>query len=141
MSYNYCKNAHEMRFLVIDDSTSMRRIIIRTLKELGCTDILEAPSANAALPLLNELDIDFIVCDWNMPGMKGIDLLRKVRSTEKLKDLPFLMVSAESNTDMMLEAIQCGVSNYLPKPFKPEILRKKIEVIIDAQRTLCVNGM
>jgi two-component system, chemotaxis family, chemotaxis protein CheY len=141
MSVYSCKNAHEMRFLVVDDSTSMRRIIIRTLKELGCTDILEAASANAALPILDQLEIDFIVCDWNMPGMKGIDLLRKVRSTEKLKNLPFLMVSAESNTEMMLEAIQCGVSNYLPKPFKPEILRKKIEVILDAQRTLCANGL
>ncbi len=141
MPDHYCKNAHEMRFLVVDDSTSMRRIIIRTLKELGCTEILEAASANAALPLLDELEIDFIVCDWNMPGMKGIDLLRMVRGSEKLKDLPFLMVSAESDTDMMLEAIQCGVSNYLPKPFKPEILRKKIEVIIDAQKAICASGL
>lgn len=141
MSAKSHKNVHEMRFLVVDDSTSMRRIIIRTLKELGCTDIREAASANAALPMLDEMNIDFIVCDWNMPGMKGIDLLRKIRSTEKLRGLPFLMVSAESNTDMMLEAIQCGVSNYLPKPFKPEILRKKIEVILDAQRTLCANGL
>ncbi len=114
---------------------------MRTIKDLGCKDIHEAASANAALPLLEEYEIDFIVCDWNMPGMKGIDLLRKIRASDKMKNIPFLMVSAESNTDMMIEAIQCGVSNYLPKPFKPEILRKKIEVIIDAQKDYCANSM
>lgn len=126
-----------MAFLVVDDSHSMRRIIIRVIASMGCKTILEADCGKAALKVMEESQVDFIVCDWNMPGMKGIDVLRFVRASETFKDTPFLMVSAESKTENIVEAIQSGVSNYLPKPFTPEILRKKIEVILNARSNEC----
>lgn len=128
---------HEMQFLVVDDSQSMRRIIARTLRKMGCEVVFEAHNGRSAWEHIQNERIDFIVCDWNMPGMKGIELLREIRKSDKYKDLPFLMVSAEVNTERIFEAIQCGVSNYLPKPFTPDILRKKIEVILDAKKGLC----
>ncbi len=127
----------DMAFLVVDDSHSMRRIIIRVIAAMGCKTILEADCGKAALRVLEKSQVDFIVCDWNMPGMKGIDVLRFVRASETFKNTPFLMVSAESKTENIVEAIQSGVSNYLPKPFTPAILRKKIEVILDARSNKC----
>ncbi len=128
---------HEMHFLVVDDSQSMRRIIARTLRKMGCKAVFEAHNVRSAQEVLEAERIDFIVCDWNMPGMKGIEFLQEIRNSEQYKDLPFLMVSAEVNTDNIFEAIKSGVSNYLPKPFTPDILRKKIEVILDAKKGLC----
>jgi two-component system chemotaxis response regulator CheY len=124
-----CKDLH---FLVVDDSKSMRRIIIRTLKEMGCAEAHEASSAHIALDLLDREHVDFIISDWNMPGMKGIEFLIHVRAADKYKDLPFLMVSAEAKTENLMEAIKAGVSNYLTKPFTPELLQRKIEAILDA---------
>lgn len=127
----------EMAFLVVDDSHSMRRIIMRVLAAMGCKAILEADCGKAALQVLEKRNVDFIVCDWNMPGLKGIDVLRFVRASDVLKDVPFLMVSAESKTENIVEAIQSGVSNYLPKPFTPDILQKKIEAILNARKDAC----
>lgn len=129
----------KMNFLVVDDSHSMRRIIMRTLKDMQCGSITEADCGRAAWDVLNVKKIDFIICDWNMPGMKGIDLLREVRSDDRYKHIPFLMVSAESKPENIMEAIHLGVSNYLTKPFKSDILRKKIEVIIKARRDFCMG--
>ena len=121
-----------MHFLVVDDSQSMRRILARVLKNMGCGAVFEAYNVRQAWEQLDKEHIDFIVSDWNMPGKKGIDLLKEVRSSERYKDVPFLMVSAEATADVILEAIKSGVNNYLPKPFTPDILQKKIEVILDA---------
>jgi len=130
----------EMAFLVVDDSHSMRRIIMRVIAAMGCKNILQADCGKDALKVLENDAVDFIVCDWNMPGIKGIDVLRFVRASESLKEIPFLMVSAESKTENIVEAIQSGVSNYLTKPFTPDILRKKIEVILHARKGVCAES-
>lgn len=128
---------HRMHFLIVDDSHCMRRIIARTLKKMGCATVFEAYSVKTAWEHLRNERIDFIISDWNMPGKKGIDLLHEVRNSEIYKDVPFLMVSAEATAECILEAIKTGVNNYLPKPFAPDILQKKIEVILDAKEGLC----
>lgn len=124
-----CKGLH---FLVVDDSKSMRRIIARTLKDMGCAEVHETDSARKALELMESEQVDFIVSDWNMPGMKGIEFLQQVRAMDRFKEIPFLMVSAEAKTENLMDAIKAGVSNYLTKPFTPELLMRKIEAILDA---------
>ncbi len=135
---NACAQATAaMSFLVVDDSNSMRRIIMRTIKAMGCGPLFEAEDGKAAQELLDAKPVDFIVSDWNMPRMNGLQLLRYVRATPWGRDTPFLMVSAESKAEDIVEAIHSGVSNYLPKPFTPELLRKKIEVILQARLEAC----
>lgn len=134
MGASNLKHTNEMAFLIVDDSHSMRRIIKRTIRDMGCKAVFEADSGKEAMKILADAVVDFIVCDWNMPGMSGIELLQYVRASNVLKDMPFLMVSAESKTENIVEAIRNGVSNYLPKPFNAEMLRKKIEVILDARK-------
>lgn len=126
-----------LNFLIVDDSTSMRKIIIRAIKPMGKVVFHEAHSGKNALTVLKEQPVDFIVCDWNMPGMTGIELLRALRADDKYKALPFLMVSAESKTENIMEAIQNGVNNYLPKPFNPDVLRKKIQFILESKEQEC----
>ncbi len=119
-------------FLVIDDSEVMRKIIKRTLRELGVTHIMEAGGSSDAWRVLQESHVDFILCDWNMPGEKGIDLLARVRDDPEYVDTPFLMVSAEARVDNIMQAIRHGVSNYLTKPFTSELLKRKILAVLDA---------
>ena len=118
-------------FLVVDDSNSMRKIISRTIREMGFEYVFEADDGTDALQILERVNVGFVVSDWNMPRMKGIDLLNAIRNKNDYKDIPFLMVSAESKMDNIMEAIREGVTNYLPKPFTPDMLRKKIEVILN----------
>lgn len=120
-----------LTFLVVDDSVIMRRLIKRALRDLGVTQIIEAGNSNAAWNALNAGGVDFILCDWNMPGETGIDFLSRVRETPSFSSLPFLMVSAESKTENIMQAIQGGVSNYLTKPFTAEILARKILAILE----------
>ena len=118
-----------MKILVVDDFSTMRRIIKNILRQIGFTDITEADDGTTGWDTLNRGNIDFIISDWNMPQMTGIDFLRKVRASEEFKDLPFLMVTAEAQQENILEAVQAGVSNYIVKPFTPEILKQKLEKI------------
>lgn len=120
-----------MRILVVDDFSTMRRIIKNILKQLGYNNIIEADDGTTAWEILNREQIDFVVCDWNMPKMKGIDLLRKVRESEEFEDMPFLMVTAEAQQENLVEAIQAKVSNYVVKPFTPDVLSQKIEKILE----------
>jgi two-component system chemotaxis response regulator CheY len=120
----------ELVFLLVDDSQSMRKIIKRGLSKLGYVKTLEAYDGKDALRVMAENQVDFVICDWNMPRMKGIDLLRELRTREEYKSLPFLMVSAEAKTEDIFEAIQSGVTNYLPKPFSVEMLQRKIEAVL-----------
>ncbi|MBW2058923.1 MAG: chemotaxis response regulator CheY [Deltaproteobacteria bacterium] len=115
-----------MKILVVDDFATMRRIIKNVLREIGYNNIVEADDGATALPKLRTDTIDFVIADWNMPNMTGLELLKAVRSDEALKDIPFLMVTAEAQKDNIIEAIQAGVSNYVVKPFTPETLREKI---------------
>jgi len=118
-----------LKVLVVDDMSTMRRIIKNVLKQIGFTDLVEAENGQDALNKLKAGDIGFIVSDWNMPVMQGIDLLRAVRADADLKHLPFLMVTAEAQKDNIIEAVQAGVSNYVVKPFTAEALQAKLEKI------------
>jgi len=120
-----------MRILVVDDFSTMRRIIKNILRQLGFNNIVEADDGSTAWEVLNKDKIDFIVSDWNMPEMPGIDLLRKVRASEEFADMPFLMVTAEGLQENIIEAVQAKVSNYIVKPFTAETLKQKIDKIFD----------
>lgn len=118
-----------MRVLVVDDFSTMRRIIKNILRQLGLNNIVEADDGTTAWDTLNKDSIDFIISDWNMPQMTGIDLLRKVRGSEEFADIPFLMVTAEAQQENILEAVQAKVSNYIVKPFTAEVMKQKIDKI------------
>lgn len=120
-----------MKILVVDDMSTMRRIIKNALKQLGYQNIEEAEDGQNALMKLRQDAFDFIVCDWNMPNMNGLELLKAVRQDPALKALPFLMVTAEAKKENVLEAIQSGVSNYIVKPFTAETLKEKIDKIFE----------
>ena len=120
-----------MRVLVVDDFSTMRRIIKNILKQLGFNNIVEADDGAAAWEILNKDQVDFIVSDWNMPQMTGIELLRKVRASEEFADLPFLMVTAEAQQENIIEAVQAKVSNFIVKPFTAETLGQKIHKIFE----------
>ena len=125
----------DMKILIVDDFSTMRRIIKNLLRDLGFTNTAEADDGATALPMLQNGNFDFLVTDWNMPGMTGIDLLKAVRSDGKLKDLPVLMVTAEAKRDQIVEAAQAGVNGYVVKPFTAAVLKEKIEKIFER-----VNG-
>lgn len=118
-----------MRVLVVDDFSTMRRIVKNILRQIGFTNIVEADDGTTAWETLNKDKIDFIISDWNMPNMTGIELLRKVRASEEFGDLPFLMVTAEAQQENIIEAVQAKVSNYIVKPFTAETMKQKIDKI------------
>lgn len=120
-----------MKILVVDDFSTMRRIIKNLLRELGFTDIDEADDGTTALPMLKTGKYDFLVTDWNMPGMTGIDLLKAVRSDPELDKLPVLMVTAEAKREQIIMAAQAGVNGYVVKPFTSGTLKEKIEKIFE----------
>ncbi|AEP30443.1 chemotaxis response regulator CheY [Brumicola nitratireducens] len=120
-----------MKILVVDDFSTMRRIIKNLLKDLGFTSIQEADDGNTALPMLVQGDFDFVVTDWNMPGMQGIDLLRAIRADDNLKHLPVLMVTAEAKKEQIVAAAQAGVNGYVVKPFTAATLKEKLEKIFE----------
>lgn len=119
----------QTKILVVDDFPTMRRIVRNLLGELGYTNISEADDGQTALPMLQNGDFEFLVTDWNMPGMTGIDLLKAVRADEKLSKMPVLMVTAEASKEQIVEAAQAGVSGYIIKPFTAATLAEKIERI------------
>ena len=123
-----------MKVIVIDDMMTMRKIITKMLKQMGYTDISEADDGATAWPMIEEAHnsgkpFQFIVSDWNMPKMSGLDLLIKIRSTEGMSDTPFLMITAEAEQSNVVKVVQAGVSNFVVKPFKPATLQEKIEKI------------
>ncbi|MFA5073240.1 MAG: chemotaxis response regulator CheY [Nitrospirota bacterium] len=122
---------HKMKILVVDDFSTMRRIIKNVLKQLGFENIDEAEDGAQALTKLKTGNFGFMVSDWNMPNMDGIELLKAVRSDPALKDLPILMVTAEAEKEKVVTAIQAGVNNYIVKPFTPEVFMEKMEKIFE----------
>jgi two-component system chemotaxis response regulator CheY len=118
-----------MKILVVDDMVTMRRIVKNILKQLGFANVEEAENGQEALQKLQADSYGFVVSDWNMPVMTGIDMLRAIRADEKLKTTPVLMVTAEAQQSNLVEAVQAGVSNYIVKPFTAEILQEKIAKI------------
>jgi two-component system chemotaxis response regulator CheY len=120
------KNIH---ILVVDDFSTMRRIVRNLLREIGFTNFDEAEDGVQALQKLRNRSFDFVVTDWNMPNMQGIDLLRAIRADPQLKHIPILMVTAEAKRENILEAAQAGVNGYIVKPFTAETLREKLDAI------------
>ena len=121
----------EMKILVIDDMATMRKIIKNMLNQLGFTNITQADDGATALPLIEEAvktgePFEFIVSDWNMPQLNGLDLLKKIRATENLKATPFLMITAEAEQGNVVVAVKAGVSNFIVKPFSAQVLKEKI---------------
>ncbi len=124
MAYN-----PNMRVLVVDDFSTMRRIIKNILRQIGFINVVEADDGTTAWDILNKDKIEFIISDWNMPQMTDIELLRKVRGSEEFADLPFLMVTAEAQQENIIEAVQAKVSNYIVKPFTADVMKQKIDKI------------
>ncbi|QCF27863.1 chemotaxis response regulator CheY [Hydrocarboniclastica marina] len=120
-----------MKILIVDDFSTMRRIIKNLLRDLGFTNTDEADDGNSALPMLKSGRYDFLVTDWNMPGMTGLDLLKHVRADDNLKHLPVLMVTAEAKREQIVAAAQAGVNGYVVKPFTAAVLKEKIEKIFE----------
>lgn len=121
----------DMKILIVDDFSTMRRIIKNLLRDLGFSNTSEADDGQTALPMLQNGNFDFLVTDWNMPGMTGIELLKAVRADARLKDMPILMVTAEAKRDQIVEAAQAGVNGYVVKPFTAAVLKEKIEKIFE----------
>ncbi len=121
----------DMKILLVDDFSTMRRIIKNLLRELGFSNIAEADDGTTALPMLQKGDFDFLVTDWNMPGMEGIDLLKAIREDPNLSALPVLMVTAVSNREQIIEAAEAGVNGYVVKPFTAQTLMEKIDKIFE----------
>lgn len=121
----------DMKILVVDDFSTMRRIIRNLLRDLGFSNTHEADDGVTALPMLQNGHFDFLVTDWNMPGMQGIDLLKAVRADPRLASLPVLMVTAESKRDQIVAAAQAGVNGYIVKPFTAQTLKEKIDKIFE----------
>ena len=120
-----------MKILVVDDSSTMRRIIKNTLGRLGHKDILEAEDGAVAWKVMGEnADIDILVTDWNMPEMNGLELVQKVRAEEKYVDLPIIMVTTEGGKTEVITALKAGVNNYIVKPFTPQVLQEKLEAVL-----------
>ena len=118
-----------MKILVVDDMTTMRRIVKNIMKQLGFANVEEAENGQDALDKLRAESFGFVISDCNMPVMTGIDLLRAIRADDKLKAIPVLMVTAEAQKENLVEAIKAGVSNYIVKPFTAEVLQEKMSKI------------
>ena len=121
----------QIKILIVDDFSTMRRIIKNLLRDLGFNNTFEADDGNTALPLLKNGDYDFVVTDWNMPGMQGIDLLKEIRKDPALCHIPVLMVTAEAKREQIIEAAKSGVNGYIIKPFTAATLKEKLEKIFE----------
>jgi two-component system chemotaxis response regulator CheY len=119
----------DMKILIVDDFSTMRRITKNLLRELGFNNTHEADDGLTALPMLQAGDFDFLITDWNMPGMEGLELLKIVRKDPNLKTTPVLMVTAESKRELIMEAAKSGVNGYIVKPFTAATLKEKIDKI------------
>ena len=122
----------DLKFLVVDDFSTMRRIIKNLLNDLGYPNVEEADDGKTALPMLQAGNFDFLITDWNMPGMPGLDLIKAVRADGKLSKMPVLMLTAEAKREQIIEAAQAGVNGYIIKPFTAETLKEKLDKILGA---------
>lgn len=120
----------DLKILAVDDSPTMRRIIINTLKRAGYSNVIEAADGKDALAKMKIDRVNFVITDWNMPEMDGLTFVTTLRGMAEYKSLPILMVTTRSVKDDILEAMKAGVNNYIVKPFTPETLKEKIEAIL-----------
>jgi len=119
-----------MRILVVDDSSTMRRIIINTLNKVGYSDYVEAGNGREGVEKLAAGPVDLIITDWNMPEMSGLEFIKAVRANEQTKHIPTLMVTTNAAQEDITRAIEAGVNNYLVKPFTPDSIKEKIQLVI-----------
>ncbi len=120
-----------MKLLVVDDSSTMRRIIKNTLARLGYKNVLEGEDGLRGWEVLeNNTDIDMLITDWNMPEMNGLELVKKVRADERFADLPIIMVTTEGGKAEVITALKAGVNNYIVKPFTPQVLKEKLAAVM-----------
>lgn len=120
-----------LRILIVDDFSTMRRIVKNLLNDLGFSNTAEAEDGNAALAMLRQGGFQFVITDWNMPGMTGIELLKNIRADPALAKLPVLMVTAEQKREQIIEAAQAGVNGYIIKPFTAVTLQEKLDKIFE----------
>jgi len=118
-----------MKFLVVDDSATMRRIVVNSLQRIGFNDCVEAEDGHDAIARF-DASISFVITDWNMPNMSGIELARALRAREDGRTVPILMVTARSVREDIITALECGVNNYIVKPFTPQVLKEKIDSLV-----------
>jgi two-component system chemotaxis response regulator CheY len=123
-------NKNDLFILVVDDSPTMRRIIKNSLERLGYKDSVEAAHGKEALSQLKEHPVNFIITDWNMPEMNGLEFVTELRGDDEYKDLPVLMITTRGMKDDVLQAVHAGVNNYIVKPFTPETLEEKISKLL-----------
>jgi two-component system, chemotaxis family, chemotaxis protein CheY len=122
-----------MKFLIVDDSVTMRRIVANSLKNLGYTDWIEAQDGREALDKLAAAgDVDFVITDWNMPELSGLELVKAIRGSDQFASLPILMVTTRGIKEDIIEALNAKVNNYIVKPFTPQVLKEKIDQILEA---------
>ena len=124
-----------MKVLVVDDSPTMRRIVVQMLKKIGYSDVVEAGDGREALERLQaEGDIELVCTDWNMPVMSGLELVQAIRGDESLSSLPILMVTTRNMKDDIITAMRAGVNNYVTKPFDPQTIKEKIDKVMGAAK-------
>jgi two-component system chemotaxis response regulator CheY len=123
-------NKSKVKILVVDDFITMRRIVIKLLQEIGYVNFDQAEDGQKALTSLQSADFDFVVSDWNMPNMTGLDLLKHVRKDPRLKEMPFLLITAEAKRSQILEAAEAGTDGYIVKPFTAATLMEKVDKIV-----------
>jgi len=121
-----------MKVLIVDDFATMRRILRNILKQVGFSKISESDDGKTALKELKNDKFDLVLCDWNIPEMSGLELLKAVRADTQLKNTPFVMVTAEAQKDNIVEAVKAGVNNYVVKPFTAETISEKLEKVFGA---------
>lgn len=124
-----------MRFLVVDDSPTMRRIVSNALREIGYVDVIEADDGAHALEKLNSEPVEFLITDWNMPNINGLELTQTIRLHPTLSNLPILMITTRGMKEDVIQALQAKVNNYIVKPFTPDVLRDKIDSILRRLQT------
>lgn len=123
----------DLSFLVVDDFSTMRRIVKNVLNDLGYANVKEADDGRTALPMLQSESFDVLITDWNMPGMAGLDLLKAVRADARLAKMPVLMLTAEAKREQIVEAAKAGVNGYVIKPFTAQVLAEKLQKILTPQ--------
>lgn len=125
-----------MRYLVIDDSPTMRKILIATLRTIGISDVIEAGDGEEGLAKLYAENVDFVITDWNMPKMTGLELAKAVRGDDRIKHIPILMVTTRDQKQDIMQAFEAQINNYIIKPFTPEILKEKIDTVLMVAKEL-----
>ena len=119
-----------MNFLIVDDSSTVRRILSNALEQIGYESVIEAENGEEALETLAAEDVDFLITDWNMPGVDGLELIRQVRRSNGMSDMPILMVTTRGMEEDVIKAMKAQVDNYIVKPFTPDVLEEKIDTIL-----------